>query len=124
MCMEDRELFYSFADQFYNSEAVMHPIPTDYHVKAFEEMMRSDVYIEGYIFEFEGKPVGYAMTSKAFSHESGGITLWVDELYIKEAYRSKGLGKEFFSYIHGTASAFAARLRLEVEPDNLRAIKL
>jgi GNAT superfamily N-acetyltransferase len=31
--------------------------------------------------------------------EAGGITLWIDEVYIMDEYRSKGLGKKFFKYL-------------------------
>jgi len=109
---------------FYASDAVMNPIPQKYHLDTFNEIMRSNVYLEGYIFEFEDKPVGYAITTKLFSHEAGGITLWIDEIYVLKGYRSKGLGIEFFNFLKATLDTSVVRLRLEVEPDNERAINL
>ena len=44
----DREIFLSLSREFYTSDAVLHPIPEDYHTAAFEEMMRSDVYADGF----------------------------------------------------------------------------
>lgn len=69
-------------------------------------------------------------TVKLFNHEkeweieAGGITLWIDELYVLKGYRSKGLGKEFFNFLKTTLDTSIVRLRLEVDSDNERAIKL
>ena len=49
--------------------------------------------------------------------------VWIEEAYVREEFRSKGLGRELFSYVE-REYPFAARFRLEVEDDNLRAIKL
>ena len=124
MQKEDEEIFFDLTDLFYASDAVMHPIPQKYHVDAFKEIIRSNVYIDGYIFEVKGKPVGYAITTKTFSHEAGGITLWIDEIYVLKGYRSMGLGKEFFNFLQTSIDFSIARLRLEVESDNERAIIL
>lgn len=47
---KDREAFLSLTRAFYASPAVLHPVPEEYHIAVFEEMMRSDVYAEGYLF--------------------------------------------------------------------------
>lgn len=121
---EDEEIFYQMAELFYSTDAVLHPIPKEHHIKAFQEMMRSDMYVEGYIFEYEGKAAGYAITSKMYSQEAGGITLWIDELFVLKEFRSKGLAKEFFTYLKNTVDSTIVRLRLEVEEYNEVAKKL
>lgn len=123
MRKEDMEVFLSFTEMFYTSDAVLQPIPQSYHIDAFEEIMRSDIYLDGYIFEFDTKPVGYAMTAKTYSHEAGGLVLWIEELYVLEEYQSKGIGREFFRYIKSVVDTSIVRLRLEVESENTRAIK-
>ena len=123
MKKEDKDIFIRMTEMFYASEAVLHPIPERYHRDAFDEIMRSNVYLGGYLFAFEGKPAGYAITAKSYSHEAGGITLWVDELFVLEEYRSKGIGSEFFNYLKATMDPSIARVRLEVESDNHRAIR-
>ena len=120
---EDKDIFIRMTEEFYASPAVLHPIPEKNHRDAFAEIMRSGVYLEGYLFEFDGKPAGYAITAKSYSHEAGGITLWIDELFVLEEYRSKGIGSEFFSYLKATLDPSVARVRLEVESDNHRAIR-
>lgn len=124
MKKEDAEIFFNMAKLFYASDVVLHPIPEKHHIDTFDEIMRSNLYLEGYIFEYKDKPVGYAITTKTFSHEAGGITLWIDEIYVLKGYRSKGLGREFFDFLKATLDTSIVRLRLEVESDNERAIKL
>ncbi len=124
MKREDREIFLSMTDLFYKSDAVLNDVPQKYHEDTFEEIMRSDVYLEGYIFEVEDRPAGYAITTKLFSHEAGGITLWIDEIFVLDEHRSQGLGKEFFEYIKLAIDTSIVRLRLEVESDNKRAKRL
>ena len=118
----DQEAFLALSKEFYQSDAVSHPVPESYHLRAFQEMMRSDAYLEGYIFELEGQIVGYALTAKTFSPEAGGMALWLEEVYIRPAFRSHGLGREFFEYVEALEGF--ARLRLEVAPENTRAIQL
>lgn len=124
MKKDDAESFINMSTLFYASDAVVQPISQKHHIDTFKEIMRSNVYLEGYIFEFKDKPVGYAIITKTFSHEAGGVTLWIDDLYILKGYRSKGLGKEFFHFLKTTLDTSVVRLRLEVDSDNERAIKL
>ena len=77
---QDRALFLKLTDEFYHSDATLHPIPMEYHENAFNEMMRSDVYLEGYILEHEGQSAGYALVSRTYSHEAGGPAVWLEEL--------------------------------------------
>ena len=81
--------------------------------------MRSDVYAECFIIEYEGAAAGFGLISKTFSQESGGLVVWIEELYIRQQFRSKGLGREFFEFLEKNRPA--SRYRLEIEPDNVRA---
>ena len=122
---EDRENFLRLSEMFYASPAVLHGVPEKYHEDMFEELMRSDEYADGYILEADGKCVGYGLTAKSYSREAGGRVLWLEELFILEEYRSRGLGREFFAAAEEYASANGfARIRLEVEEDNVRARSL
>ena len=94
----DRDSFLRLSDEFYKSEAVLHDIPAAYHEAAFDELMRSKEYASAYMIEWEGEIVGYLLTAKTYSREAGGLVLWLEEMYMRPAYRSKGLGKEAFAF--------------------------
>lgn len=121
---KDREDYIRLTKEFYNTDSVESSVPDENFDKTFDEMMRSDTYAQGYVFEYDGKIVGYALTAKTYSNEWGGIVIWLEEIYIQPEYRSKGLGKEFFAYLDKQFMGEVKKLRLEVREDNKRAIKL
>ena len=111
----DREEFLAMSREFYTSEAVLHPIPDDHHARAFDELMRSDAYLVCYVMELAGQAVGYALLTKTYSREAGGLNVWVDELYLRPGYRGLGAGSAFFAFLEQAHPA--ARYRLETEPE-------
>lgn len=125
MGREDFQEVLEMMKVFYASPAVLN--------KASEEILRQDIqdcigdmpYIEGYVFEDTGERqiAGYAMVAKGYSTEYGGLCLWVEDLYMKTAYRHRGLGSLFFSYLEERYRGKAVRYRLEVEEENLAAVE-
>lgn len=119
----DRAAFIEMSRDFYSSPAVLHDVPDDYHDRAFDELMRSDEYLECLIFEIpEGGCAGYALLTKTYSREAGGIAVWVDELFVRQEFRGHGIGGRFFDWMSGNIPA--ARYRLETEPENEGARRL
>ena len=47
----------------------------------------------------------------------------IEEIYVKEAFRGQGIGSAFLEFLEG-AFKEAKRFRLEVERDNLDAVRL
>ncbi len=119
---EDRQTYLEMAHAFYHSPAVLHPVPDAYLERSFDEMMRSGDYMRGLIFEMDDRTAGYAVISKTFTQEAGGHVAWVEEIYILPEFRGRGLAHELFAKLREIEPA--ARYRLEIEPDNLRAKKL
>ena len=99
MQLEDMEEVVGMMRVFYDSPAVIHVAP--------DEILRQDVkdcvgecpYIEGYIFEEDGKILGYSMVAKSYSTEYGGMCVWVEDLYMKEEARGLGIGTAFFRFL-------------------------
>ena len=119
----DRAAFIKMSRDFYSSPAVLHDVPDEYHTRAFDELMRSDEYLECLIFEAdEGEIAGYALLAKTYSREAGGVAVWIDELYVLPDFRGRGIGGSFFCWLHENIPA--GRYRLETEPENERARKL
>ena len=120
----DETDFYTMAEEFYHSDAVLHPIPAEYHRRAFAEMMRSGQYLSGYIFTDGDNTAGFAVTNRMMQHEAGGVMVWVEDLYIRPAYRGQGLGSRFLAWLEEPLRGDAVMLRLETEPENERAQEL
>ncbi len=122
LSVEDKKIYIEMAHEFYSTDAVWHTVPQDHFEKTFNELIRSDVYAEGFAFEYNCKVVGYALIAKTFSQEAGGLVVWIEEIYVKPEFRDKGLGGEFLKFIEKERPA--VRYRLEIEPENERAVAL
>ena len=118
----DAEDFSNMSREFYASDAVLHNVSSTHHTDAWNEIMRSDEYLYCCIFEQNRKAIGYALLTKSYSREAGGITVWLDEFYIRPDYRGQGLGSRFLKWLEKNIPA--ARYRLEVEPQNIGATAL
>ena len=119
---EDKELFLSYLHKFYHSEAVLHPTDTQLHLNIFNELMRSEDYLVCFIFTLDGEDAGYSLLSKCFCPEVGGSIVWIEQLYINESCRGKGIATAFLGFIEKELGP--DRIRLEVEADNETAISL
>ncbi len=119
---EDKELFLCFLHKFYHSEAVLHPTDRTLHLNIFNEIMRSEDYLVCYVFTLDGEAVGYGLLSKSYCPEVGGSIVWIEQLYINESSRGKGIATAFLDFIEKEFDP--DRIRLEVEEENENAISL
>lgn len=121
---QDQHDYITLATEFYNSSAVLHPIPIKHIKGTFGELVSDSPYVEGYLMEDEEEVIGYALLSKTYSQEAGGMVLWIEELYIRPEHQGKGYGSAFFTFLDQSFQDLAVRLRLEVEMENEKAIVL
>jgi len=120
---KDREIFIAMCEEFYSSTAVSHSVPKSHFERTFEVVTHNSPYYKGYMLEYEGKTVGYGLVQLSCSNEAGGMQMFLEELYIREGYRNKGLGKEFFERVYASRDD-VVRYRLEVTAVNEREISL
>lgn len=118
----DKRAFLEMSREFYSSDAVLHAVDPSFHEKAFAELLRSGTYLTCFVFECDDRVAGYALLSKMFSREAGGMVVWIEEIYVRSAFRGRGVGGAFFAWLR--ANVPAIRYRLEVEPSNERAQSL
>lgn len=116
---DDRTVYLEMAHDFYHSSAVDHPVPDSYLERTFDTLIAGSPYAECYLFEDAGTVQGYALLANTWSQEAGGLTVWLEELYVRPEFRGCGLGQAFFAFLKETKQP--ARFRLEAEPDNDRA---
>lgn len=120
--LEDKTEYIKMAEDFYNSPAVLSPVPKSHFEATFDELMNGSQFAEGFIFEADGNVAGYGLIARTYSQEAGGIVIWIEEIYIKSRFRNKGLGSEFIKYVKENIPA--KRYRLETEPENTKAQEL
>ena len=123
----DRDCVLEMMEEFYHSPAVLHPVPSHFFRLTVDEALSGSPYAELYLLfgDKDGnRPAGYALIAKTFSNEAGGLVVWLEELYLRPEFRGHGLGSAFFAFIEDAYRDKAARLRLEVEEDNVSARRL
>ena len=116
----DREAVLAMMRVFYSSPAVHTNGSEEIFSADFEACVGENPYLDGYVFEEDGRVCGYAMTAKSFSTEFGKPCVWIEDLYLTEEYRDRGIGSSFFAFIEEKHPE--AIFRLEVEEENGRAV--
>lgn len=119
---QDKTEYIKMTKDFYSSPAVLSPVPESHFESTFDEVMKGSAYTEAFIFECNSEIAGYGLIARTYSQEAGGIVIWIEEIYVKEEFRNKGLGSEFIEYVKENIPA--KRYRLETEPDNHKAQEL
>lgn len=119
----DEAAFLALSNAFYHTDGVLHPIPMRHIRDTFAALMSKTPYVDCLIAEQDKTPVGYVLLSLTWSNEGGGLTIWVEELYVSDATRRQGVGKALLQAVHERWPE-AMRFRLEVEPSNTDAMRL
>ena len=121
---EDYQEYLAMSRDFYSGGAALHPVPEGNFKETFRRCLAGDPYCRLLMLEHEGKTAGYALLALTYSNEVGGLCVWVDEVFVKEEYRSCGLGRAFFAWLRKTYDSTAKRYRLEVCASNEGAARL
>lgn len=120
MVESDRAAVMDMMQTFYSSPAVLTNGSAEIFEADIDACVSDSPYAEGYVFEDGGEIIGYGMLAKSFSTEFGKRCIWIEDLYIKEPYRGRGIGSAFFNMI---SEKYPDHLfRLEAEEENERAI--
>ncbi|MBR5515960.1 MAG: GNAT family N-acetyltransferase [Clostridia bacterium] len=121
---KDREIFMIMANDFYSGPGVLHKVDPKVLERTFDEMISQSPFLEGYIFENEENIVGYAELSYSFAPEVGGRSIFIEEIFVCEEYRGKGIGHEFLDFAVSLVKDDVRRIRLEATRTNEKAVAL
>ncbi len=121
---DDREDFLAMCTAFYNTPGVLHSIPREYMEKTFQSILSGDPYVNAYVIQFERKTAGYCLLSHTYSNEGGGLTVWIEEIFVLPAFRGHKLADKALREIFALYDDTAKRYRLEMTPDNNIAKKI
>ena len=102
-----------------------YPMDVEVAKELFQEFISNENLRKSWLIYSENEIVGYIILTFIFSFEYGGKIAFVDELFIKETARGKGIGKEAIQFIQREVPKLSLKLLyLEVEPHNENAQKL
>lgn len=102
-----------------------YPIDIEISRKLFEDFIADVKLGRAWFIYFDDEIVGYVILTFVFSFEYKGTIAFLDELYLNEKSRGKGIGKQVVDFIYQEAVALSLRIiYLEVEGHNEAAQKL
>lgn len=102
-----------------------YPMEAETTKRMFEEFISNDNFGKAWLIFADNKVAGYVILTYIFSFEYGGKIAFLDELFIKESARGKGIGKETIQFIQRESPKLSLKLLyLEVEEHNKSAQKL
>ena len=121
--ISDIEVITQMMQDFYAIDN--YPMDVEVAKKLFQEFISNEHLGKSWLIYTENEIVGYIILTFIFSFEYGGKIAFVDELFIKETARGKGIGKEAIQFIQREVPKLSLKLLyLEVEPHNENAQKL
>ena len=119
----DIEIITQMMQDFYAIDN--YPMDVEVTKTLFQEFISNEHLGKSWLIYSESEIVGYIILTFIFSFEYGGKIAFVDELFIKETARGKGIGKEAIQFIQKEVPKLSLKLLyLEVEPHNENAQKL
>lgn len=107
---------------FYASDALLVHPSEEVLRKTLTDALADTPYLETFGFEENGILAGYGMVAMSYSTEAGGLCAWIEDIYIAPEYRGKGFGTSFLAFVKNRYENRVARIRLEAEPENERAM--
>jgi ribosomal protein S18 acetylase RimI-like enzyme len=119
----DIETIVSMMQEFYAIDN--YPIKSDVSKALFEEFISNKNLGKAWLIVSNKEIVGYLILTFVFSFEYQGRIAFLDELYVTEKARGKGIGNEAITFIKNETHKLSLKLiYLEVEPHNKKAQNL
>jgi ribosomal protein S18 acetylase RimI-like enzyme len=93
--------------------------------EAFRALVADPALGRVWLFQVDGRLAGYLAVTVCYSLEFAGRYALVDELYVREPFRGRGVGARALEMAAEACRALGvAAVRLEVDTWNTRAMKL
>ena len=123
LTLPDIENIVSMMQEFYAIDN--YPISVDVSKALFQEFISNENLGKAWLISSDNEIVGYLILTFLFSFEYQGRIAFLDELYVTEKARGKGIGSEAIAFIKNESYKLSLKLiYLEVEPHNENAQKL
>ena len=91
----------------------------------FDQFVRGSPYGRAWLIIQGERPVGYVILTVSFSFEYRGCDAYIDELYIAEECRGRGIGRRAMEFVETVAHELGVNaMHLEVSPANAAALEL
>lgn len=120
--ISDSGTLLAFMREFYGLEG--YGFEEEFMRAALEGMLRDESSGRAWLIFVEegGEPVGYVVVTFGYSLEYGGLNACLDEIYVREVHRGRGLGTGAILFAEEECRSLGVKvLELEVERENTGA---
>jgi GNAT superfamily N-acetyltransferase len=102
-----------------------HPFDEPVILAALRQLCEGTAYARCYFIHLGEARIGYVSASYGFSIEVGGLDFFLDEFFLEDTWRGRGLGRVLLAMIEAEVKRLGGiRLCLEAELHNPRAAHL
>jgi ribosomal protein S18 acetylase RimI-like enzyme len=123
LALSDIETIVTMMQQFYTIDN--YPSDIDVSKALFQEFISNENLGKSWLIVSDNEIVGYIILTFVFSFEYQGKIAFLDELYLTEKARGKGIGSKAIAFIQSESHKLSLKLiYLEVEQHNEKAQKL
>ncbi|MEC5167271.1 ribosomal protein S18 acetylase RimI-like enzyme [Flavobacterium sp. PL11] len=123
LAIADIETIIEMMQDFYAIDN--YPIDIELSKSLFHEFLADKNLGKAWLILLDNKIVGYVILTFIFSFEYQGKIAFLDELYLSQKARGKGIGRKTISFILAESKKLALKLiYLEIENHNQNAQKL
>jgi GNAT superfamily N-acetyltransferase len=114
---EDRQRLVELMAEFYDEAG--YQLDRRRAGRAFSTLLSDEQLGQVWLIQSDFQDAGYVVLTLGYSMEYGGCDGFVDDLFIREPYRNRGLGTTALAHVVGFAENMGVRaLHLEVARDS------
>ncbi|CAM3975391.1 GNAT family N-acetyltransferase [Flavobacterium weaverense] len=123
LVVSEIETIVNMMEQFYAIDN--YPIDTEISKRLFQEFISDEKLGKAWLIVSDNEVVGYVILAFIFSFEYQGTIAFLDELYLSEKARGKGIGSRAVAFVLEESKKLSIKLiYLEIENHNQNAQKL
>ncbi|MEM8521943.1 GNAT family N-acetyltransferase [Flavobacterium sp. PL12] len=123
LVVSEIETIVNMMEQFYAIDN--YPIDTEISKRLFQEFISDEKLGKAWLIFSDNEVVGYVILAFIFSFEYQGTIAFLDELYLSEKARGKGIGSQTVAFVLEESKKLSLKLiYLEIENHNQNAQKL
>jgi GNAT superfamily N-acetyltransferase len=116
----DLEALVQFMREYYGFDHL--PFDEQIARTALENFIDNEFLGRVWLIHHEDEAVGYVVLTLGYSLEYGGRDAFIDEVYIRESHRGRGIGQRTLAFVEDVCRSLKVRaLHLEVERANTGA---
>ena len=121
--LEDLETLLALMAEFYAESG--DPFDAADARQAFVRLIEDPRLGSAWLLAVDQNVAGYFVMTLGFSVGFGGTVVTLDDLFVRPAWRGRGLGRSALGELRNEATSLGVRaLHLEVEPENVVAMAL